>query len=320
MDGSAANAWSSLTPLHDAKTNLGLIHAEEELGSLKYVNSSSIEAHFKVMQTAWAKANDQGAGIDDRWRRAYIIKLMPPSWAPVTGSLASEPTFADMVVRLTTHALLLHGTSAISLAKSAQALLTQTGSQTKSALVYSNPNCKRTRHTADKCFQKGGGMEGQYLDWWRKGHSSNTSGNVSLNRSNKSPLMALQAKSVVMLANNDSSPWCLALLTLASIILGNKITYADSAMSHHFFTNQEDFITYKDPDAACRTGKTAKGTFGIAGCATIRPGTNGDEVMGKLGGMKSVTEGDLNYFHIKLDPLLHVAIHVVSHVRDDVPC
>ncbi|KAG5351441.1 hypothetical protein C0989_006452, partial [Termitomyces sp. Mn162] len=66
MAGSAAAAWASLTILHDTKTDLGLIHAEEELGSIKYVDGSSIEAHFKALRTAWAKAKDQGVGIDDR--------------------------------------------------------------------------------------------------------------------------------------------------------------------------------------------------------------------------------------------------------------
>ncbi|KAG5332108.1 hypothetical protein C0989_007212, partial [Termitomyces sp. Mn162] len=38
MDGTAADAWNSLTSLHDAKTDLGLLHAEEELSSIKYTD------------------------------------------------------------------------------------------------------------------------------------------------------------------------------------------------------------------------------------------------------------------------------------------
>ncbi|KAG5335775.1 hypothetical protein C0989_000379 [Termitomyces sp. Mn162] len=52
--------------LHNARPDLGLLHAEEELGTIRYSDGTSIEAHFKAMQTAWAKANNQGAGINDR--------------------------------------------------------------------------------------------------------------------------------------------------------------------------------------------------------------------------------------------------------------
>ncbi|KAH0582363.1 hypothetical protein H2248_010309 [Termitomyces sp. 'cryptogamus'] len=66
MDGSTADAWHSLVGLHNARPDLGLLHAEEELGTIRYSDGTSIEAHFKAMQTAWAKANNQGAGINDR--------------------------------------------------------------------------------------------------------------------------------------------------------------------------------------------------------------------------------------------------------------
>ncbi|KAG6871099.1 hypothetical protein C0992_011718, partial [Termitomyces sp. T32_za158] len=79
MDGTAADAWQSLTVIHNAKTDLGLLQAEEELNSIKYVDGANIEAHFKAMRTAWAKANNQGAGIDDRRFRAYVIRSMPSS-------------------------------------------------------------------------------------------------------------------------------------------------------------------------------------------------------------------------------------------------
>ncbi|KAG6883336.1 hypothetical protein C0993_006794 [Termitomyces sp. T159_Od127] len=73
MDSTAAEAWSSITLLNDAKSDLGLIHTKEELTSIKYTNGSSIKAHFQVLRTVWTKANDQGADITNRKFRAYII-------------------------------------------------------------------------------------------------------------------------------------------------------------------------------------------------------------------------------------------------------
>ncbi|KAG6896376.1 hypothetical protein C0992_008717, partial [Termitomyces sp. T32_za158] len=66
LDGTATEAWMSLTTLHDAKSDLGLLQAEEELNAIKYREGTNIEAHFRALQTAWAKANNQGAEIDDR--------------------------------------------------------------------------------------------------------------------------------------------------------------------------------------------------------------------------------------------------------------
>ncbi|KAG6875857.1 hypothetical protein C0992_002033 [Termitomyces sp. T32_za158] len=65
LDGTAAEAWTSLMTLHDAKSDLGLLQAEKELNSIKYRDGSNIKVHFRALRTAWAKANVQGAGIDD---------------------------------------------------------------------------------------------------------------------------------------------------------------------------------------------------------------------------------------------------------------
>ena len=51
ITGSATDAWSSFTAKHEVKTDLGLLHAEEELTTIKYTDSMSIETHFKAMCT-----------------------------------------------------------------------------------------------------------------------------------------------------------------------------------------------------------------------------------------------------------------------------
>ncbi|KAG6905385.1 hypothetical protein DXG01_003036 [Tephrocybe rancida] len=65
MDGTAAETWTSLTDLQDARMDLGLIAAERALDSIKYAEGADITAHFKEMRTAWAKADRQGAVITD---------------------------------------------------------------------------------------------------------------------------------------------------------------------------------------------------------------------------------------------------------------
>ncbi|KAG6899863.1 hypothetical protein C0993_006137 [Termitomyces sp. T159_Od127] len=171
MDGFTADVWLSLMTLHNAQSDLGLIHVEEELALIKYVDSTSIEAHFKVLWTAWLKANDQDADINDKQFYAYVIKSMLSSWAAITGLLTNEKKSAEVIVQLMTHALLLHGTSAVAPARSAQALVAQAGhniSNAKEKGVCLNSVCSHVGHTIERCFKKGGVMEGKFPEWWRK--------------------------------------------------------------------------------------------------------------------------------------------------------
>ena len=115
------DTWSSLTIVHDARTNLALLYAEEELAMIKYIDGITIKANFR------AKVNDQGASINNRYLYAYIIKLMPGSCAAFTRSLLHASTSAEVIVQLSTHALLLHGLSAVALVKSMQELAHTTG-------------------------------------------------------------------------------------------------------------------------------------------------------------------------------------------------
>lgn len=230
------------------------------------------------MRTAWTKANDQGADIDDRCFRAYIIKSMPSAWAPVTGTLFNLKTSADMIVRLTTHALLLHGPSVTAPAGSVHALSVQTTSNwnDKSHLKCKNPNCGWTGHMRDKYFRKGGGMEGQYLDWWRrnKGLTTNTmsSNTTSLNLNNTTPSTtnALQANSmIVTLSENDTNVKCFA-FSIQTQAPSNGVTYADLAASRHFFKDKSDFVMYNPPSANNLVRVTAEGrTFQVDGCGQV---------------------------------------------------
>ncbi|KAF5376110.1 hypothetical protein D9615_007778 [Tricholomella constricta] len=125
MEGTATENWESLTTLRDAKSGLALINAEESLGLIKYTEGADIEKHFTAMHEAWSKANTQGAGIDDKKFRIYVLKSMPKSWSILTGSLFTETTSAVIITCLTMHAMLTATTMDISAAKNTQALSVQ---------------------------------------------------------------------------------------------------------------------------------------------------------------------------------------------------
>ncbi|KAG6872282.1 hypothetical protein C0995_011225 [Termitomyces sp. Mi166 len=98
LEGSAADTWKFLTALHDVKTDLRLIHTEDVLRSIKYSDGQNIEAHFKAMRTAWAKANKQGADITDVKFHMYIIWSMPASQPGMVGALMELKTFTEVCI------------------------------------------------------------------------------------------------------------------------------------------------------------------------------------------------------------------------------
>ncbi|KAH0584868.1 hypothetical protein H2248_008146 [Termitomyces sp. 'cryptogamus'] len=267
--GSVADAWRSLRVLHDAKTDLGLLHAEEELLLIRYANSTNIEAHFKAMQTAWARENDQGAGINDRQFHTYLIKSMPVLWVAVTGSLLHEGMSAEVIVWLTTHALLLHSASTV-------APLSQPRPWLLRLKVKESPLSLAQTQIVDKLgipqtsvFKREEGLR-QYLDQWRGQGGAPAAVQPVIPGVNNSATLTTpdpQANSVVALA---SSTQCLAFATLTHAANSTcQVTYMDLTASRHFLTYHEDFEMYHKPEAAARTGVMAKSTFWILGCSKV---------------------------------------------------
>ncbi|KAG6852738.1 hypothetical protein C0991_008716, partial [Blastosporella zonata] len=77
LDGSAAEAWKSLTDIHDIKSSLALVNAEAALAAIQYAEGDNLESHFTAMRTAWGNANDQGANIEDAKFGIFVIKSLP---------------------------------------------------------------------------------------------------------------------------------------------------------------------------------------------------------------------------------------------------
>ena len=111
-------------------------------------------------------------------------------------------------------------------------------------LTCANPVCGQIGHTIDKCFESGGGMEGQYPDWWRKKGTSNNSNtqkpkptaNIT---TTDSPVGATSGSSKFYVLVTDTNPF------QVNIPQYQVITFADSACSSHCFVNKSDFTTYK---------------------------------------------------------------------------
>ncbi|KAF5376302.1 hypothetical protein D9615_008480 [Tricholomella constricta] len=186
--------------------------------------------------------------------RIHILKSMPKSWSVLTGSLFTETTSAAIITRLTTHAMLTTTTTDVSAVKNTQALSAQAGEKRTvrhPELKCTNlPACGRTGHTADQCFRPGGGMAGQYPEWWKgsKGGTGTgttpTANSAIVNAANSATITA--SRYLAFSVSDRVSDGCL-------------VSYVDSAASRHFFVNRADFETYEDVPRANDTGTTASG-------------------------------------------------------------
>ena len=106
----------------------------------------------------------------------------------------------------------------------------------RSQLVCANPVCGCTGHTIDKCFKPGGGMAGQYPDWWKKkgtvmnpNTQSKLTANITMTDSTSGSSGGDGEFYALVTDNNpsqmDTPQW-------------QVVTFANSACSDHCFVNK----------------------------------------------------------------------------------
>ena len=245
----AAEAWSTLKDVHNTPSDMGLLNADNALCTIKHVDGADIIAHFTRMHEAWAKINAQGEKMDDLTFQTIIIASMPKEWDLIIGTLFALKTSKEVIASLTLYdTALAHHRKPI--LQPTQALATTQTRTNRSNKVCSNPNCKRIGHTVEQCFKPGGGMEGQYPDWWRKKGNATGGGNSNQTRGTTPTPPKLTANVAIVPtitftpSNTDSDGDFHAFLTNTSTPTPALTTYADSAASDHFFVDIRDFELY----------------------------------------------------------------------------
>ncbi|KAF5381397.1 hypothetical protein D9615_008422 [Tricholomella constricta] len=258
MDGTAATTWESLTSLHDAKSDLGLLNAESALADLQYSEGGDIDAHFAALRTAWNNANAQGADIKDAKFRMIVLKSMPVAWAILISTLAHIPTSTAIITHLTLHATLVRAKAGPATSQSAQALSTQSRRNVRNPHLKCD-NCGRLGHTGPDCYREGGGKAGQYPEWWKRDKPTTPA----------TPATVPAANSAV---SSTMNPLYLALAaTHPTTRSATLVTYADSAASNHFFACRGDFETYGPiPDGTTKGSTANGGDFRMAGTGRVR--------------------------------------------------
>ena len=106
-DGTAAQAWKSLTDVHDLAMGMGLLAADSNLCMLRHIDGADLGAHITAMREAWAKTKAQGRKITDDDFRLIVIASMPKEWNVYISTLDTFKTSAEVITKLHSHDALL---------------------------------------------------------------------------------------------------------------------------------------------------------------------------------------------------------------------
>ena len=251
-DGTAAEAWKSLTDIQDAVSDIGKINTDTKLRSIHHTDGADLDEHIRALRTAWNRYNTQGGAMTDADFCIIILASMPRQWTTFVTTLYSLKMSMEVVVQLKIHDNILSHNRKTSI-PSIQALATPNNASQQSNLTCSNLVCKRIRHTIDKCFKPGGSMEGQYPDWWRKKSGTSTTKMASTPK---------PTANIAVVQHPTTSGLSEHYVFMMNIKQNNRtlIIYADLATSNHCFMDIKDFTTYqpstgKDGETAVKGGK-----------------------------------------------------------------
>jgi len=123
--------------------------------------TETLPSHIAKLQRLRETCGGLGVAISDVQFAGVIMLSMPtPSWDPVIGTLGGILDPKVVILRLNTEWSRRQGFTSIN--KDPNIVFQASGKPTMKC-----ENCNRTGHTKAKCWVKGGGLEGQYPEWWR---------------------------------------------------------------------------------------------------------------------------------------------------------
>src|SRR5882724_2340 len=141
------------------------------------------------------------------------LSMPTPSWDPVIGTLGGILDPKVVISRLNTEWSQRQGITSIN--KDSNVVFQASGKSTMKC-----ENCNHAGHTKAKCWVKGGGLEGQYPEWWRGKQGRHTSNTIKT--FTDTPIVWTYGYT------GQTDIW-----------------FADLAATIHVSPNQEDFTTYQ---------------------------------------------------------------------------
>lgn len=165
MDGTASDAWKSLTDQYELRDDVALINAQRDLRNTMFKDGGDLPNHIAALRTKWAVANAVGAGVDDGDFRMILLSSLPASWDTIVATLYDSKSSGDAIAHLLMHWARISKTSSSTVPSAFQTNTNGNGPsnhQNRTRLVCTNPNCGRQGHTIEKCYWPGGGKAGQF--------------------------------------------------------------------------------------------------------------------------------------------------------------
>ena len=97
MEGTAAEAWKSLTDQYHVMSKLALVNAQRELHMTILNEGGDLLAHISDLRTKWTKANAAGAKIEDTDFWMIFLSSLPTSRDSLVAMLYDARSSADII-------------------------------------------------------------------------------------------------------------------------------------------------------------------------------------------------------------------------------
>ena len=164
--GTAKDTWDLIQKEWGRSTDMWRLHAQEALNRMTYIEGMEIQEHIKLLWTQKATIDNLSTFLmgDETWRGVIIWSILPTAkWLPVIPSLYTMSSFADIVLTLLAHSMII--------GRDPNNRATRNTNCSDAALIVKmnkgcmNPNCKakkQSTHTTNNCYWPGGGKEGQF--------------------------------------------------------------------------------------------------------------------------------------------------------------
>jgi len=231
LDGTAAEAWTSLTSQYKVSSDLTIVTAQRDLRNTTFADGNDFPTHISNLHTKWAMANNSGAKITDVDFCMIILSSLPAFWDSVIGTLYDAKSSADVISCLMIHWNRIDRSKSITNPANVVTALQMDARHSCNQLQCTNTNCGRWGHTIANCYWCGGGKEGQFPPGFRQcgGACSSTPQNAMPTTSTSSVTAALTNASptseitLALMSNLGSDDYFLTKETSISSVKGNDI-------------------------------------------------------------------------------------------------
>jgi hypothetical protein len=166
----AAETWSTLRQQFGVAGSTGLINIIIQLINTKYKVGDDITSHINTFRGLRREANLINQPVADELIAIFLRLSMPSTWDSAFAALPETITTAEIERRLVEFNSHQTTRAKLSGSDTAYGAFDQKKPGSNSGNRPMCDNCRRQGHTKEKCFQPGGGQEGQAP--WQKDKKS----------------------------------------------------------------------------------------------------------------------------------------------------